>query len=163
MKLTGKAKKIALDNLDIIDTSIADFYIACYRQAENQNQLEDIIEAIFTSGAVDSVEEKTGRCYALFAVIKEQLDDEMNNPYKNIDDASHGYSRLQWLLSATGSWLLKYAEIEAFLLAHYGELGFKKPQPLEFPYAWEGNDDWDIGDFDKEAFDTLYGSTEWRT
>ena len=76
------------------------------------------------------------------------------------EDPANCWSRLQWQVSGIGDFGLKYAQIVEYLDRNKDELGIKMI-PLPLPYGWEGNDDYDLGWFNREEFDKQYLEGEW--
>lgn len=153
-------KEVIYKYSDIADASLADFYVACFDDIKQPEGRQRIIRYVLENSGLCVEEEQSARLQALFHFISEYYEMEKNNPMQDIDDPSHGYSRLQWLVSAVGDLDLKYRVIEDYFLNHHKEYGWKA-NSLSAPYAWEGNDDYDLGRFDKEAFDALYTSESW--
>lgn len=159
MQLNEYAKEVINKHAQLADEDLAEFYVTCYDECfgNSSGSFNSIIKYVVDVAGIPAEEEQEARLHALLQIITRTFQDYHSDPLRDINDASHGYSRLQYLVEQCGNFMLKYRQIEDYFLAHHKEYGLKAI-PLHAPYGWEGDDDWDLGDFNKEAFDVLCGN-----
>lgn len=82
-------------------------------------------------------------------VFLNRLEAERNDPYN--PDPANGWSRLDWMFEAIGTFNLDKNLLINHLLNNQAQLNLDM-KPLEAEYSYFGSDTWDLGWFNKERY-----------
>lgn len=85
-------------------------------------------------------------------VFMDRVEVEKNNHYNT--DPSNGWSRLDWMFEAIGTFNLDKDLLVNHLLENQGRLGLNM-KPLKAEYGYFGSKTWDLGWFDKQYYTPL--------
>lgn len=156
MTLTSEEKEFIKGHAYLFDESReVDFFVAALEQFPNGPNFRHIVNYIQDVCKMDTTE----YLLKLFTIeLLKNIDYYKKQP--RYEDPSNSWSRLQWQVSGIGDFGLKYAQIVEYLDRNKDELGIKMI-PLPLPYGWEGNDDYDLGWFNREEFDKQHSEEEW--
>lgn len=140
------------DNFYLIDsTQYYDVLMEAYHQfgETDYSNFLNIVELLKEACSTTLTKLNKDLLHTWEEVFIDRLTIERDNPY--ITDLANGWSRLDWMLEAIGTFTLDRNLLTKHLLDNQSRLNLNM-KPLEAEYSYFGSDTWDLGWFKKEYY-----------
>ena len=158
--LNPKIKKLFEENIEEVNNN--NWMYLLIVKASNANFMDsDYLELFTILKDVIGISEKDILTYKwklfdyIFAVtIKYHYNETLKDPFER---KIHSWSRFDYIMEEVPSLEFTRDELIQHIKNNYKNLGLPKQiEPLESGYGWYGDDDYDLGYFNKEGFDKFY-------